>query len=212
MGEWLDLVLQEFIVLLFNSIHVLDLSVYILIFPFFFFIVKNEMPIVRSVTSYCTQPKQEEQQSESQKNIREEVLVDRKIEREPIPTIAAILGGAGLIPVAAGAYGAYFLSASQASLAIYYQMTYSVGILGFLGAVHWGLAMARYSSVAQALQEEGETKKDPSLILRPSPKQEMTQFTLSVVPMLFSWSLQAMPMDIAMPALLVGFTLQFMGD
>ena len=52
-------------------------------FPSSSFVIKNEMPVVRSVTSYCTQPKQEEQ-PESQKIVREEVLVDRKIEREPV--------------------------------------------------------------------------------------------------------------------------------
>ena len=91
-------------------------------------------------------------------------------------------------------------------------MTYSVTLMSFLGAVHWGLAMARYSSVAHVLQNPDAPKDDPVPVLKPSNKQEIAQFGLSVIPFLYGWSLQAVPIEVAMPALLVGFTGQLMAD
>lgn len=59
-----------------------------------------------------------------------------------VPRPALILGFAGLIPFALGAVGAWTLDAERAGFAIPLQFFYASAVLSFLGAVHWGLAMA----------------------------------------------------------------------
>lgn len=59
-----------------------------------------------------------------------------------VPRPAAVLGFAGLVPFVAGAIGAWTLEAEQAGMAIPLQFFYAAAVLSFLGAVHWGLAMA----------------------------------------------------------------------
>jgi len=145
----------------------------------------------------------------------EESVVIHQVEREPVPKVAAILGFSGLIPMAAGSYGAYFLSASQASLAIYYQMTYGVALMSFMGAVHWGLAMSQYSSVSEVLKKSTSTEQTPEgtqTVLKPTDAQQIGRYCLSVVPCLYGWGLQILSPDIALPALMVGFTAQFIAD
>jgi hypothetical protein len=59
-----------------------------------------------------------------------------------VPRSALWLGLAGLIPFAAGALAVWGLPPAPAGFARFIQMAYGACILSFLGAVHWGLAMA----------------------------------------------------------------------
>ncbi len=67
-----------------------------------------------------------------------------------VPRPALILGFAGLVPFILGAVGAWALEAERAGLAIPLQFFYASAVLSFLGAVHWGLAMADYGAVSRA--------------------------------------------------------------
>ena len=65
----------------------------------------------------------------------------------PIPLAARLLGYAGLIPFILGGVGAVVLpdiNMANAGLAAFMQMTYASSIASFMGAVHWGLALAEY--------------------------------------------------------------------
>jgi len=59
-----------------------------------------------------------------------------------IPLPALYLGLGGLIPFAAGTVGVYVLDPLGATYALQAQIYYAVTIVSFLGAVHWGIAMA----------------------------------------------------------------------
>ena len=58
----------------------------------------------------------------------------------PVP--AVVLGLAGAIPFVVGALAMAFGSNSVELTAYFYLMSYASLILAFLGAVHWGLALA----------------------------------------------------------------------
>ena len=59
-----------------------------------------------------------------------------------IPRPAAVYGGAGLIPFAAGALAVWLAPAGWDARALDATLAYGTAILSFLGAVHWGLALA----------------------------------------------------------------------
>ncbi len=59
-----------------------------------------------------------------------------------VPRAAAWLGAAGLIPFAAGAAALWILPPEHLARAADVLVGYAVVILSFMGAVHWGLAMA----------------------------------------------------------------------
>ncbi|MGE0724165.1 MAG: DUF3429 domain-containing protein [Alphaproteobacteria bacterium] len=61
---------------------------------------------------------------------------------DDVPRPALVLGGLGLIPFIAGAAGAWALDPDLAGLAIPLQFFWACAALSFLGAVHWGLAIA----------------------------------------------------------------------
>ena len=63
-----------------------------------------------------------------------------------LPTAALWLGYAGLIPFLAGALVVWVGSGEWAAFALRAQLLYGVVILAFMGAVHWGLAIAAYGS------------------------------------------------------------------
>jgi len=167
----------------------------------------SDKPVCRSLStsrtrSYCTKPSDSEE------------IVDITQEREPVPKIATVLGYAGLIPMFAGSAGALWLSGSQGVQAVCYQASYGGVLLSFLGAVHWGLAMAEYSSVSKILSKnqpkDGENSGET--LLKPTTKQQNARYILSVVPFTYAWVLQWVPLNIALPGLLIGFTGQFIAD
>jgi len=60
-----------------------------------------------------------------------------------VPRPALVLGCAGLIPFLAGVAGVWTLGYPDFILALNLLMAYAAIILAFLGAVHWGLALAQ---------------------------------------------------------------------
>lgn len=59
-----------------------------------------------------------------------------------VPRAAACLGAAGLIPFAVGSVALWTTPIEHAALAVQLLIGYAAIILSFMGAVHWGLAMA----------------------------------------------------------------------
>lgn len=62
--------------------------------------------------------------------------------QETAPPAAAILVGLGMLPFVAGAVGFWLLPPRWAAHALDAQVFYAVAVLSFLGAVHWGVALA----------------------------------------------------------------------
>lgn len=59
-----------------------------------------------------------------------------------VPKPAAYIGAAGLIPFVATAIAVWFAPAGWAERALEIQLFYGAVIISFLGAAHWGLALA----------------------------------------------------------------------
>lgn len=64
---------------------------------------------------------------------------------------ARLLGYAGLIPFYALAVAAFLLSDAMAESALLLLLAYAAVIASFMGAVHWGLAMARPEPAGRVL-------------------------------------------------------------
>ena len=62
---------------------------------------------------------------------------------EPLPPGASALGYGGLLPFAAAVLGIVLLDGEMRALAVRALLAYGAVILSFLGAVHWGLVLAR---------------------------------------------------------------------
>ena len=58
------------------------------------------------------------------------------------PAAASVLVGLGLVPFVAGGLGFWLLPPELAAHALDAQVFYAVAVLAFLGAVHWGVALA----------------------------------------------------------------------
>ena len=97
----------------------------------------------------------------------------------PVPRAAAWLGAAGLIPVLVGSVALWTLPSVHALRFIDPLVGYGAVILAFMGAVHWGLAMAVES-------KSGTTR----------------WFALSVMPALLGWcaTMMAPPQGLALLA------------
>jgi hypothetical protein len=98
-----------------------------------------------------------------------------------LPTLAKLLGYAGLIPFATLGVGVWvvpdaWLADMHAAL-----LGYAAVILSFMGAVHWGLAMAADAAAAQR------------------------QLGLSVLPALLAWLALLLPAAYGYALLLLGF-------
>lgn len=59
-----------------------------------------------------------------------------------VPAAAAWLAGLGLAPFAAGTAGVWLLDAPRHEATVFLLCAYGAVILAFVGAVHWGLALA----------------------------------------------------------------------
>ena len=66
----------------------------------------------------------------------------------PLPPGASALGYGGLVPFAAAVLGIVLLDGEHRALAVRALLAYGAVILAFLGAVHWGLVLARASADA----------------------------------------------------------------
>ena len=104
-----------------------------------------------------------------------------------VPLAATALGFAGLIPFYATALGLWLTTDPVwAGFLLYVQLLYAAVIASFMGAVHWGLAMAN-------LGWEGQRRPDPARLndggdAVPRLEGPVRQLMLSVVPALIGWA------------------------
>lgn len=105
-----------------------------------------------------------------------------------VPRPALVLGFAGLIPFLAGSAGVWLLPYPAFVLALNLMMAYAAVILSFLGAVHWGLALAQEAA--------GNWRR----------------LGLSVLPALAGWIALIIPNALGLLLLIVGFTGMFFAD
>lgn len=102
-----------------------------------------------------------------------------------LPFPAFWLGLAGLVPFAVCAAGAFIGPEAWTGVALRALIAYGAVILAFLGAVHWGLALAATA--------ESETR------------HARTRLTLGVVPVLIGWGALMLPAWLGLIALIAGF-------
>ena len=95
-------------------------------------------------------------------------------------TVAKVLGYAGLVPFVVFSIGAW-LPLPYVVHPVDYLVAYAAVILAFMGAIHWGAAMAG----KQGLRAR--------------------YFVASVIPALVAWTTLLMPQSIALLVLLAGF-------
>jgi Protein of unknown function (DUF3429) len=105
-----------------------------------------------------------------------------------VPRPALVLGCAGLIPFLAGVLGVWTLGYPDFFLALNLMMVYAAVILAFLGAVHWGLALAQEAA--------GDWRR-----LAPS-----------VLPALAGWFALMLPNAFGLLLLAIGFAAVFLAD
>lgn len=105
-----------------------------------------------------------------------------------VPRPALVLGFAGLIPFLAGVAGVWALGYPDFILVLNLTMAYAGVILAFLGAVHWGLALA---------QEAGGNWR------RLAP---------SVLPALAGWFALMLPNALGLLLLAIGYAGVFLAD
>lgn len=101
------------------------------------------------------------------------------------PSLAIVLGFAGLIPFISGALGLLIVPEGWRPLVLNALLDYAAVILAFMGAIHWGLAMRA---------QETDTRA-------------RVQLGLSVIPPLLGWVAitDGLPLFIALPVLLLAF-------
>mmetsp|Transcript_40223 Transcript_40223/g.159811 ORF Transcript_40223/g.159811 Transcript_40223/m.159811 type:complete len:217 (-) Transcript_40223:1347-1997(-) len=97
-----------------------------------------------------------------------------------IPAAPALLGYAGLIPFAAGAFGSYH--DQYRYVAVDMERAYGAVILTFLGAVHWGLA------------------------IRVKGRMALPMYLFSVAPSMLGWLSTQLPILSAYPVLVLAFS------
>jgi len=109
---------------------------------------------------------------------------------EPLPRIAMVLGGLGLIPFVVGTFFEIAGGPGWGSPALRY---YSATILAFMGGIHWGLAIG----------VRGDHRGEDQMRL---------QLVASVLPSLIAWLALLMPMTQGITTMAVAFLLLFAGD
>lgn len=105
-----------------------------------------------------------------------------------VPRAALVLGFAGLVPFVAGSVIAFFAGYPGAILVLNLQMAYAAVILSFMGAVHWGLAMAQ--------DDAGNWRR----------------LGLAVLPALAGWAALMIPNGLGLVLLAFGFAAVFFAD
>ncbi|MGF1628971.1 MAG: DUF3429 domain-containing protein [Kiloniellaceae bacterium] len=114
--------------------------------------------------------------------------MSHKVSLGDVPRPALILGFAGLLPFAACAAGAWATGEPAYFLLVNMQMAYGAVVLSFLGAVHWGLALAQEAA--------GNWRR-----LGPS-----------VLPALAGWIALMIPSPLGLLLLALGFVGMFFAD
>ena len=105
-----------------------------------------------------------------------------------VPRPALVLGFAGLLPFLAGAAGAWAVEYPDVLVIVNLQMAYGAVILSFMGAVHWGLALAQ--------GDAGNWRR----------------LGLSVLPALVGWAALTVPNGLGLLLLALGFAGVFFAD
>jgi hypothetical protein len=111
-----------------------------------------------------------------------------------LPTLAVLLGLAGLIPFIGCGLLSVSVAEPMASFWLRALIFYGAASLSFLGGVHWGLALA-------------DPRADP--LAEPAPERDRLRFGLGVLPTLIGWAallstLLVMP-EVALAILIAGF-------
>lgn len=112
------------------------------------------------------------------------------IETNRMPTVVAWLGYGGLLPF----LGLAVLSAIEPTHEFIYQgalLAYGAIILSFVGALHWGFAMA-----------------SPAM----RPQQRAYTYTWSVVPALIAWLAYFLTIQVSAVVIVFGFIAQYLMD
>jgi hypothetical protein len=68
-----------------------------------------------------------------------------------VPKVPLFLGFAGLLPFLGATVGAYSCVVTDIAAYQLIEVTYGASILSFMGAVHWGTAMAKYGGNAKIM-------------------------------------------------------------
>jgi len=126
-------------------------------------------------------------------------LVDIAIEfDEPIPIPALVLGYMGLLPfVTTAAVSIMSLDPVVSGYFAFLQLTYAASVLSFMGATHWGLAVAKYS-------------RNPNLEL--ADGTQSMRYGVGIIPSLLGWLALTQDPLTATITLLSGYTGLFLFD
>lgn len=112
-----------------------------------------------------------------------------------VPRAAALYGAAGLIPFVACALAVWLAPMPWNAFALDIQLYYGAAILSFLGAAHWGLALAGYGA-----------RGDSAAGCTPA------RLGWSVAPALVAWLSLIMVPLVGVTAQIIGFAAVFFGD
>lgn len=105
-----------------------------------------------------------------------------------VPRWPALLGYAGLIPFVVLAVAVWRAPVQHLELLHHALLTYAAVILGFMGAIHWGVAMQQSARIAQR------------------------SYLLSVVPPLLGWLAILIPVSWGYLVLVISFSLLCLYD
>jgi hypothetical protein len=119
------------------------------------------------------------------------LIASRGNRRPPIPSSAAWLGGAGLIPFVALAAGVAAAGPPAQAIFLDWLVRYGAVIVTFVGALHWGVSM-----------------RSPGA----RPDDERLHLAWSVVPALGAWIALALPPGAALCVLIGLFAVQLVMD
>ena len=106
------------------------------------------------------------------------------------PRLAIGLGLAGLVPFVTGALGMWVTPEAWRERVLEELMAYAAVILGFMGAIHWGLAM----------RADEHSEKAP------------VQLGLSVIPPLLGWVALSLPVNFGLPVIFIAFAALYFAD
>jgi hypothetical protein len=116
---------------------------------------------------------------------------DRASSGRTVPTAAAWLGGAGLIPFVVLAVAAATASTDVRPLLIEWLIRYAAVIVTFVGALHWGVLMRKPEA---------------------APREQWLHLGWSIVPALLAWAALGVGPRMALLVLMVLFALQLAMD
>ena len=119
------------------------------------------------------------------------------LSQTPRPALA--LGFAGLIPFWLGTVGVWLLPLPWNVHALQIQVLYAATILSFLGAVHWGLAVANYGGA-------------PATVDNTAPAMTWSRLGWSVVPPLVAWIAVCMNAVPGIITFILAFAALYFGD